>query len=241
MAANTRAGGRNVQVPASNGARRRPPIIVQLFAGACLLIAFFWLFSGGGAKSLLTSAAPLSLALERASLMVAWIRSFIAHAPALSIGVTFVFAALPLAIVTMIARRLFAGRGASGEDLRLALAATSSTAADDTVAVTGFSRPRRAWLEYAHEPGTPGVALGGGLVRIGSAADNDLVMSSAGVERYHAAVNRTREHDTYVNDLTGSAKGAIKVNGRRTRCARLRNGDVIVIAGVKLIYRTSKA
>lgn len=79
----------------------------------------------------------------------------------------------------------------------------------------------------------------GMLTRIGRADDNEVVIDSADLAPYHAAIERTAEYDNYLCDLTRGGRRAARVNGRKAVRQRLCDGDVIALGKVTLTYRTS--
>jgi hypothetical protein len=71
-----------------------------------------------------------------------------------------------------------------------------------------------------------------GRVLIGRDPDNDLLLRSRQVSRYHAAIVPTAEGHYYVVDLN-SANG-VQVNGERTERCLLGDGDVLRIGQFEL-------
>jgi pSer/pThr/pTyr-binding forkhead associated (FHA) protein len=119
------------------------------------------------------------------------------------------------------------------------LAGDVSSFSDRTSAITGFSRPRRARLEGDALGASGWFEIRGGLVRIGRADDNELVLDQAGLDPYHAAIEQTVDFDIYLCDLTRGSRKAPRVNGRSVRRQRLCDGDLITLGRVQLTYRTS--
>ncbi len=74
-------------------------------------------------------------------------------------------------------------------------------------------------------------------VRIGRALDNDLILEDKRVSRHHAQLRR--RYGRYILQDLGS-RGGLKVNGFPVQECVLRPGDVIVLAGVPIIYAEEK-
>jgi len=159
-------------------------------------------------------------------------RAFYARAPALALGMLSVALLLPLAVVTLGVRAAVAARRSAGEP-------EVQSASERTSLVTGFSRPRRACLEGSELGEAGPFEIRRALTRIGRADDNEVVIDNAGLEPYHAAIERTPECDIYLCDLTRGGRRAARVNGRRAPRQRLCDGDVITLGRVTLTYRTS--
>lgn len=77
------------------------------------------------------------------------------------------------------------------------------------------------------------VALRSGITRIGALSDNDVVIASRTVSRYHAQI-RARRGRVEIEDLR-SGNGT-QVNGTAIRSSPLHPGDQIRIADVDLVY-----
>ncbi len=71
------------------------------------------------------------------------------------------------------------------------------------------------------------------LVRVGRALDNDLVLETPRVSRYHAEIYRQGE-EYWVRDL--ESRNGTWVNGRRVREERLRPDDEVAFADVRLRF-----
>jgi pSer/pThr/pTyr-binding forkhead associated (FHA) protein len=77
------------------------------------------------------------------------------------------------------------------------------------------------------------VELAPGRTRIGALDDNDIVIPSQQVSRYHAEL-RIRGGDVHIWDL--QARNLTYVNGESVKSCELRNGDVINIGDAELRY-----
>lgn len=77
------------------------------------------------------------------------------------------------------------------------------------------------------------VTLSGNRVRIGGLPDNDVVVTSPAVSRYHAQI-WLRSGKVEIEDLN-SSNGTF-VNGTPIRTAELRSGDKIRVGDVDLVY-----
>ena len=77
----------------------------------------------------------------------------------------------------------------------------------------------------------------GAVTRIGRTADNDVCLPEAGVSASHAQI--VREGLQWVLEDLGSKNGSFVNDEPRTRCA-LRDGDVVGIAQVDLVFREAE-
>jgi pSer/pThr/pTyr-binding forkhead associated (FHA) protein len=77
------------------------------------------------------------------------------------------------------------------------------------------------------------VALSAGRIRIGALDDNDLVIPSRQVSRYHAEL-RVRAGRVHLWDL--QARNLTYVNGETVQTRELESGDVITIGDAELRY-----
>ena len=77
------------------------------------------------------------------------------------------------------------------------------------------------------------IALARGKTRIGSLEDNEVVLASSTVSRFHAEI-LVRGRDVQIVDLR--SKNGTRVNGRVVERAPLQTGDKITIAEFELIY-----
>jgi len=153
--------------------------------------------------------------------------------PALVIGLALLLAIVPIALIGGIVRRIIGRPRTTDRDDRPVTLET-----EDRTSRTGFARPRPAFLEHAQRDGTPEqIPLKASLMRIGSADDNDIVLTTPGLARYHAAIERTREMDHYIVDLTGRPQPGVTVNGEPTTRRRLRDGDMLTISSAQLTFR----
>ncbi|MEO1206538.1 MAG: FHA domain-containing protein [Pseudomonadota bacterium] len=76
----------------------------------------------------------------------------------------------------------------------------------------------------------------GDMLRIGRESDNDIVLRSQTVHRYHAVVRRTRDAGYVLMDLSGAGGNGIQLNGERILDAQLRSGDKIVLGMAQLKF-----
>lgn len=162
-----------------------------------------------------------------------WVRTAPTRTMALLIGFFAILALVPVAMLVRGVRLAVASR-------RLRQTVEHAETSASTSEVTGFSRPRRAFLEGLKSDDAEPFEIRGELVRIGRAADNELVVAATGIEPYHAAIARTADWDLYLCDLTRGSRTAARVNGRRVGRHRLSDGDVIALGGVQLTYRTAR-
>lgn len=201
---------------------------------ACLLTAFANQQPASAADAAAT-AGPAALAAGFGRRLLAAAEVSLDQAPAIAYGLMFMVGAVLLAVPLRLARLLSRPRRAHEG------ASPTPHEMERTALVTGFSRPRRAWLERAEGEPAGRVDLGAAVLRIGSAPDNELAITDAGLGSYHAAIVRTPEHDIYLDDLTrgGGTADGMTVNGEPRRHWRLRDGDRIALGGVQFIYRTA--
>lgn len=161
--------------------------------------------------------------------LAGWIRHAHTHAPALVIGLAALLAIPPLAL----AGHVFARRRAATEQAerlsRLAPVSENQTgavpriqepAAEDTPATSrtrpgdGMTWPVDAWIKVEGGDDAP-LPIVREIVRIGREDDNDIVLPSPTVHRYHAVVQRTDEGEIVVLDLSGEEGNGVLVNGKR--------------------------
>lgn len=79
--------------------------------------------------------------------------------------------------------------------------------------------------------------LNKGRVRIGRAAENDIVLADPKVSRFHAEIERIREG--YVLRDLGSTNGTL-IGGRRVRERLLENGDILSLGDVKMRFELNE-
>jgi pSer/pThr/pTyr-binding forkhead associated (FHA) protein len=72
---------------------------------------------------------------------------------------------------------------------------------------------------------------------LGRTASADLQLSSSSVSRMHTRITAS-DGAFWVNDL-GSSNGT-RLNGKPVRCERLRDGDILHVGAVKLLYREAR-
>jgi len=75
--------------------------------------------------------------------------------------------------------------------------------------------------------------LPAGRTRIGALDDNDIVLLSGAVSRYHAEIT-ARGKRVSIADL--HSKNGTRVNGQKVQESPLRPGDRIAIADVEMVY-----
>lgn len=154
------------------------------------------------------------------------------RAMALWLGLLAMLALVPFAVVVRGLRVAVTTR-------RFLQSIEAAEESERTSVVTGFSRPRRAFLDRDGEDLGASFEIRGELVRIGRADDNEVVIAGAGIAALHAAITRTADWDLYLCDLTSGSLDAARVNGRRVGRHRLGDGDVISFGRVRFTYRTA--
>jgi hypothetical protein len=85
----------------------------------------------------------------------------------------------------------------------------------------------------AGAPAGTSYVLRPGRTRIGALDDNDIVLSSSTVSRYHAEIV-ARGREVQISDLR--SRNGTRVNGQVVQHSPLRTGDRIAIADVELVY-----
>ena len=78
------------------------------------------------------------------------------------------------------------------------------------------------------------VPLGDGSLRIGRAAENDIVLDDSSVSTFHAEIHREGENHV-LKDL-GSTNG-VRLNGERVQEAKLADGDLLRFGNVRGRYQ----
>jgi hypothetical protein len=94
---------------------------------------------------------------------------------------------------------------------------------------------QQAWLTVEGRPGGT-MPLAGEVIRIGRHEENDIRLADRSVHRYHAVIERTRDEAFVIIDVSGKDGNGVRVNGERTRRARLADGDVIELGRAKLRF-----
>jgi hypothetical protein len=92
-----------------------------------------------------------------------------------------------------------------------------------------------AWIEVANRAARP-VAVGE-LVRIGTSDDCDLALESDGLAETHAVIERTRDREFILFDVSAGTTGVV-VNGTPARRCRLSDGDRIEIGSACVVFHT---
>ena len=92
----------------------------------------------------------------------------------------------------------------------------------------------RARLLLTSGTGTQAIVLESTLLTIGRGLNNDAILEDSRVSRHHAQI-RYRSKRFWVNDL-GSTNGTF-VNGEPVEERALRDGDVLSLGGLELIFK----
>jgi hypothetical protein len=111
-------------------------------------------------------------------------------------------------------------------------------ASGDMLDAAGLPLRSQAWLTV---DGMGTVALAGQLARIGRHRDNDIRLADRSVHRRHAVIERTPEEAFVLIDVSGDARGGVRVNGQRTERVQLADGDVIELGRSRLKFETIQA
>jgi hypothetical protein len=96
-------------------------------------------------------------------------------------------------------------------------------------------RLARVWIDV-DGPRRTRMRLSGEMLRIGRDEDNDLQLEEAGVQRYHAVIQRTPDAEFVLLDVSGSKGRGTIVNGRRQSRARLNDGDQIQFGRTRVTF-----
>jgi Inner membrane component of T3SS, cytoplasmic domain len=152
------------------------------------------------------------------------------------------FLVLPAVALVSFVVQSVAGRRARHAAIR----AAQLRAADPeqtTELPTGADIPlwsQEAWLTV-QGGGEGTVPLAGRLVRIGRHQDNDLRLPDTTVHRHHAVIERTRDEEFVITDLSGEDGNGVRINGTRQSRAQLTDGDVIELGRTRLKFESTPA
>jgi pSer/pThr/pTyr-binding forkhead associated (FHA) protein len=121
-----------------------------------------------------------------------------------------------------------------------ALAARPTTARSTaTDHPSNMAWPREAWLTLEQRPGIRR-AMPRELLSIGRGEDNDLILDTPTVHRYHAIIQRTPEALFLIKDLGGPGGNGVFVNGERVIEAHLLDADRISLGAARLIFHARR-
>jgi hypothetical protein len=163
------------------------------------------------------------------------------RAPTLVIALC-AFLVLPAVALVSWLVQLVAGRRAR----RAAIRAAQLRAGDPeptTEMPTGADIPlwsHEAWLTV-QSGGAGTLSLDSRLVRIGRHQDNDVRLPDTTVHRYHAVIERTRDEEFVITDLSGEDGNGVRINGARQSRAQLSDGDVIELGRARLKFESTPA
>lgn len=171
-----------------------------------------------------------------------WVRESYRRAPALMLGVGFILAIPPLALLGLLMRRLRRPQPKPAP-VEVAVPAEDAEQAEDTAPATGrpgdgMTWPVDAWLDLADGLRFP---IGREMLRIGRDEDSDLVLRDEAVHRNHAVIHRTEDAEIIIVDLSGDGGNGVMLNGKRVSRARLRNGDKIGLGRTELGFASRRA
>ena len=94
-----------------------------------------------------------------------------------------------------------------------------------------------AWIEFRAGPMSgQRVVLSQRTTKIGSVADNDIVLSDPAVSQFHIEI--LRKHGAFTLCDGGSTNG-VYVNGQRQRKIVLAGDDIIVLGNSEFVFRMS--
>jgi hypothetical protein len=177
-----------------------------------------------------------TLARARALLEAGYVR-----APTLVIALG-AFLVLPAVALVSLLVQSVASRRAQRAAIRAARLRTGEQE-PNTETPTGADIPlwsHEAWLTVqTGDSGT--LPLGSRLVRIGRHQDNDIRLPDTTVHRHHAVIERTRDEEFVITDLSGKDGNGVRINGARLPRARLADGDVIELGRTRLKFESTPA
>jgi hypothetical protein len=164
-----------------------------------------------------------------------------ARAPTLVIALG-AFLVLPAVALVSLLVQSVASRRAQRAAIRAARLRTGDPE-PITETPTGADIPlwsHEAWLTVqTGDAGT--LPLGSRLVRIGRHQDNDIRLPDTTVHRHHAVIERTRDEEFVITDLSGKDGNGVRINGARLPWARLADGDVIELGRTRLKFESTPA
>ena len=152
------------------------------------------------------------------------------------------FLVLPAVALVSLLVQSVASRRAQRAAIRAARLRTGEQE-PNTETPTGSDIPlwsHEAWLTVqSGDSGT--LPLGSRLVRIGRHQDNDIRLPDTTVHRHHAVIERTRDEEFVITDLSGKDGNGVRINGARLPWARLADGDVIELGRTRLKFESTPA
>lgn len=108
--------------------------------------------------------------------------------------------------------------------------------------LAGKSTPcAEAWLVIQSREGAQDRLIGGEICRIGSGADNDIMLANMQLAAAHALIRRTPEAEFVIIDVSGEAGTGLSINGRRVRRCPLADGDRIELGEAAVIFHRAQA
>lgn len=192
-----------------------------------------------------TRAAPAQTAdvydvnLDRAQRLLGearvWLAQSYKHSPEAVAGLT-ILAILPL--LALPACLFWLG---SALRARFFQSTAINSAAGDQIADVppGLST---AWLEVALTPGSATrLPLDRPMLRIGRHDENDICLPDASVHGYHALIYWSPEEAFQIHDLTAAEETGVLVNGQPIGATPLRQGDLIELGNVRMLFATVHA
>lgn len=214
----------------TNRAMQRLMSVLLAAAITALVVAgFFWLRDNGG-------DAALGAVGAKVQAMAAF---GYARAPEIMIALVAAALVLPIGCVLLFSRWMQRNRHL--RQLYAAAQVEPVPTCDDAFR----TRPSaRAWLEVAGTGAHIAHAITREIIRIGSDADNDLVLHDEGVQPFHAVLRRAPDGDFVIFDISGVvdvADAGVMVNGNRPISAPLRNDDVIELGTVRMTFKRRAA
>lgn len=98
-----------------------------------------------------------------------------------------------------------------------------------------------AWLVIESRDGAQDRLIGGEICRIGSGADNDIMLVDMQLAAAHALIRRTPDAEFVIIDVSGEAGTGLSINGRRVRRCPLADGDRIELGDAAVIFHRAQA
>jgi hypothetical protein len=145
------------------------------------------------------------------------------RAPAVVAGAAAVFSVPLLAVLVVVLRRT---RRAAAVGLKRRVPASQAR---------DLPRLAKVWVDV-DGPRRLRVRLAGEMLRIGGDEDNDLRLEGAGVQRYHAVIQRTPDAEFILLDVSDAKGRGTIVNGRRQSRVQLNDGDQIQFGRTRVTF-----
>ncbi len=155
----------------------------------------------------------------------------------LAVSVLLALPALILLGVLLRSRRRFVGDSTNTTLLHRGTKQDAANITGRTVLPVTPPRPLSARLEIPGPKNSAYGLNGREMVRLGREDDNDVCLDDSTVHRYHAVIQRSVDAGYIISDISTQGGNGVFVNGKRTREARLEDGDEINLGTARLVFR----